>query len=178
MSALQNQPTNLSYLSPLSFRLVLDRTPKVNYFLTGAEVPAVTLGEFDEETPLAALPYPGDKLRYDPLTINFNVDEDIRNYEELYSWLQGLGFPEDFQQYRNLRDDPNRTTSFGQDANIYSDGSLILMTAAQNPNLNIKFKNMFPISLSAITLNTTDGDVNYVQATASFRYSTYSIELI
>ena len=163
MSALQNQPTNLSYLSPLSFRLVLDRTPKVNYFLTGAEVPAVTLG---------------DKLRYDPLTINFNVDEDIRNYEELYSWLQGLGFPEDFQQYRNLRDDPNRTTSFGQDANIYSDGSLILMTAAQNPNLNIKFKNMFPISLSAITLNTTDGDVNYVQATASFRYSTYSIELI
>ena len=52
MSAIQNQPTNLSYLSPLSFRLVLDRTPNVNYFLTGAEVPAVTLGEFDEETPL------------------------------------------------------------------------------------------------------------------------------
>lgn len=178
MSALTNQPSNLNYLSPLSFRLVLDRTPKVNYFLTGAEVPSVNLGEFDEETPLAQLPYPGDKLRYDPLTINFNVDEDIRNYVEVYDWLKGLGFPEDFQQYRNLRDDPTRTTNFGQDSNIYSDGSLILMTSAQNPNLNIRFKNMFPISLSAITLNTTDGDVNYVQATASFRYSTYSIELI
>lgn len=178
MSALNNLPDNLNYLSPLGFRLILDRTPTVNYFLQGAEVPAITLGEYDEETPLAALPYPGDKLRFDPLTIQFRVDEDIRNYNEIFLWLNGLGYPETFAQYRTLVNDPERTTTPGQHQNIYSDGTLILYTSAQNPNLAIKFKNLFPISLSAITLATTDADVNYVEATTSFRYQSYTIELI
>jgi len=178
MSALENQPDNLNYLSPLGFRFTMDRIPKCTYFLQGAEIPNISLGEYDESTPLAALPYPGDKLRFDPLTITFRVDEDLQNYLEINNWLQGLGFPESFQQYTNLINDRTRPTTQGQDANIYSDGGLILYTSSQNPNVLVKFKNLFPISLSAITLASTESDVNYVEATAQFRYYVYNIELI
>lgn len=177
MSLLANQPSNINFLSPLGFRFKMDRLPTVEYFLTQAEVPNITLGEYDENTPLTALPYPGDKLRFDPLTITFNVDEDLKNYKELFDYLNGLGYPESTAQYKELRDQQRATTT-GQDQNIYSDASLILLTSSQNPNVNIRFQNMFPISLSAISLQSTDSDVTYVQATASFRYSLYKIELI
>ena len=167
MSLLANQPTNINFLSPLGFRFKMDRLPTVEYFLTQAEVPNISLGEYDENTPLTALPYPGDKLRFDPLTITFNV----------FDYLNGLGYPESTAQYAELRNQQRATTS-GQDQNIYSDASLILLTSSQNPNVNIRFQNLFPISLSAISLQSTDSDVTYVQATASFRYTLYKIELI
>lgn len=177
MSLIANQPSNINFLSPLGFRFKMDRLPTVEYFLTQAEVPNITLGEYDENTPLTALPYPGDKLRFDPLTITFNVDEDLQNYREIFAYLNGLGYPESTAQYRALRDE-QRATTVGQDQNIYTDASLILLTSSQNPNVHIRFQNMFPISLSAISLQSTDSDVTYVQATASFRYTLYKIELI
>jgi uncharacterized protein YozE (UPF0346 family) len=180
MSALDKQPENLNYLSPLGFRFILDRTPTTNYFVQLTSLPSITLGDFDEATPLVNLPYPGDKLRFNPFDITFRVDEDMRNYKEIYDWLIGLGYPESTDQravFANQARGTNLSGGTGKDA-VYSDASLIIMTSAQNPNVRINFRDCFPIDLSTLQFNTTSQDVNYLEASATFRYSLYTIDLI
>ena len=65
MPAIDNQPENKSYLSPLGFRFVLNRTPNTNYFVQNVRLPTLSLGQFDLEDPFVKLPTPGTKLSYD-----------------------------------------------------------------------------------------------------------------
>jgi len=180
MAALDKQPENLNYLSPLGFRLLLDRIPTTTYFVQSAGIPSIQLGDYTEDTPLVALPYPGDKLRFTPLTITFRVDEDLTNYQELFDWMMGLGYPETTDQRAALVNQARGTglVSPGAQDNVYSDGSMIIMTSSQNPNVRISFRDMFPIDLSTLQFDTTAQDVNYLEATATFRYSLYTIDLI
>lgn len=180
MSALDKQPNNLNYLSPLGFRFILDRTPTTNYFVQATNIPTITLGDFDEETPLVNLPYPGDKLRFSPFDITFRVDEDLRNYYEIYQWLIGLGYPESTDQRASFGSQTrgSNLAGTGGAASVYSDASLIILTSAQNPNVEVKFRDCFPIDLSTLQFNTTAQDVNYLEASVTFRYSLYTIDLI
>ena len=174
MSAIDNTPINKNMLSPTGFRFVLNRTPNVNYFTYSAPIPTLTLGDFDQLTPFVTLPYPGDKLRYEPLSLRFRVDEDLMNYMEIHNWLVSLGYPESFSQaaYKS-----NGSTAFKTN-DVYSDGTLIVMSSSQNPNLNIKFEDMFPVSLSELTFDASLDDIQYLEATVTFRYKLYKIAQI
>ena len=43
------------------------------------------------------------------------------------------------------------------------------------PNYEITYTDAFPISLSDITFNTTENTVNYIEASATFKYTYYTI---
>jgi hypothetical protein len=174
MSALNNQPTNKNMLSPTGFRFVLNRTPNINYFTYSVPIPTLSLGDIDIATPFVALPHPGDKLRYEPLTLRFRVDEDLKNYLEIHNWLVSLGYPESFAQSAHKS---NSANAFKND-DVYSDGSLILMTSHQNPNLRIDFEDMFPISLTELNFDASISDIQYLEATVTFRYKIYKITQI
>ncbi len=171
MSAVSNQPSNRNMLSPTGFRFILNRTPGVNYFTYNVPIPTLSLGDIDEENPFVRLPYPGDKLRYEPLSLRFRVDEDLKNYMEIHNWLVSLGMPESFDQSAYKK---TESTTF-KSSNIYSDGSLMLLTSNQNPNLQVNFSDMFPISLTELNFDATDTDVTYLEATVTFRYRIYQI---
>jgi len=171
MSALSNQPTNKNMLSPNGFRFVLNRTPNINYFTYSVPIPTLTLGDYDISTPFATLPYPGDKLRYEPLSIRFRVDEDLKNYLEIHNWLVSLASPESFDQSAYT----SRSSSAFKNGDIFSDGSLIVMTSNQNPNIRIDFKDLFPVSLTELTFDASISDIQYLEATVTFRYSIYNI---
>jgi hypothetical protein len=177
------QPDNMNYLSPLGFRFLLDRTPTTEYFIQSTSIPSITLGEYTQDTPFVNIPLPGSKLRFEPVDFTFRVDEDMKNYMELYDWLSGLGFPESFTQYSNFVNNSRATrpgSAVGKESaeDQYSDGSLIIMTSSQNPNVRVNFKSMIPISLSALTFDTTFSDVDYLQAQVTFAYTYYDIEKI
>lgn len=173
MSTLQNQPTNKNMMSPTGFRFVLNRTPNINYFTYSVPVPTLTLGDYAQEDPFVALPLPGDKLRYEPLNLRFRVDENLQNYLEIHNWLVSLGYPESFDQsaYRN-------NTSAFKSGEIYSDGSLIIMSSHHNPNLQINFEDMFPIALTELNFDASAGDIEYLEATVTFRYKIFTIDRI
>lgn len=176
MAAIDNQPDNKNYLSPLGFRFVLERTPKTNYFVQNVTLPNLTLGEFNVENPFVSLPYPGTKLTFAPLDISFLVNEDLENYLEIHNWLKGLGFPESFDQYSNLVRDRQRVAP--KASKEFSDGSLVILSSHQNPNLRITFQDMFPIALTDLSFSSTLADVDYLTATVTFRYRQYVIEKI
>jgi len=176
MAATDNQPTNPNYLSPLGFRFTLKRTPSTSYFVQNVRLPTLTLGQFDLEDPFVKLPTPGTKLSFEPLDITFMVDEDMNNYLEIHNWLRGLGFPESYDQYGNLV--RQNTNSRSDPTAVFSDGTLMILSSHQNANMRIVFEDLFPISLSDLSFDSTLADVDYLKATVTFRYKLYTIEKI
>mgnify|MGYP001193924775 CR=1 FL=1 len=73
-SPLSRQPSKLDYSSPTQFRFLINQLPKVEYFTTEANIPGITLGESEFPTPLKNIPFLGDKLTYEDLTISFIND--------------------------------------------------------------------------------------------------------
>ncbi|MEK9912552.1 MAG: hypothetical protein VW580_01400 [Flavobacteriaceae bacterium] len=173
MSVLDNQPTNRNFLSQLGFKFQIKKLPNTNYFVQSVNLPAITLGESGEDNPFVRIPVPGDHLVYSDLILQFRVDEDFQNYLELHNWLTGLGFPEGFTQYKTLEDQALKEQGSG--GGIYSDGSLIILDSAMNPNIQIDFQDMYITSLTDLEFSSISTDVDYVVCTAGFRYKIYKI---
>ena len=162
-----NQPTNINYLSPVGFRFGIEALPQTTWFLTSANLPGISLGEVPQPTPLMPTFVPGNDITFEPLNVTFIVDEDLQNWRELYDWLIGLGFPNDYNEYKS------------QKANqIHSDATLSLLNSNMQPNYRILFKDLFPTSLGEVSFDSSSADVDGIKATASFRYLSYSYEKV
>lgn len=179
MTAITNQPTNKSFLSPLGFKFIIKKTPHINYFVQAASLPSLSLGRYDSPNPFVKLPIPGDHLDFGEFTLTYKVDEDLKNYLEIYNWMISLGFPDNFDQYRTA-DVARRGQNTGlvdrmSGLGLISDGTLTILSSAMNPIHNVVFENMFPTSLAELEFTTTDSDVNYLTSTVTFAYQKYSI---
>lgn len=179
MHNVPGQPDNVNYLSPLGFRFVIKKLPHVNYFCQNVSIPSVSLGVAEYPTPLVNIPMPGGKLSYEPLTIRFKVDEDLKNYIEVYNWLLGLGHPISLNQTRDL----SRTAEVpalreGAASSFVSDGTLVVLTSHKNPSHSVTFRDMFPIALSELQFDSTDVDVIHLEGIATFRYRSFEIATV
>ena len=90
----------------------------------------------------------------------------MSNYIEVYNWLKALSFNEEFPQFNNIK-----TSEYG----ILTDISLVIMNSHKNPNIEIQFRDCFPVNLSDIMLDTTQTDIVYPQATVSFTFRDFTI---
>ena len=171
VGALANEPKNQNFLSPVGFRFGIRRLPHVNWFLQTVVIPGVTMGEAPQPTPFLDAAQPGEKLTYDPLSITFKVDEDLRNWTELQEWLIGIGNPQSFRQYRE------NIQKKGTEA-IVSDASLITLNSNMNANFEVLFHDLFPTSISELQFDSTQSDIDYLTATATFRYLLYEFRKI
>ena len=173
MTAISTQPSNPSFLSPLGFKLQIKKLPTVNYFIQSVNIPSVSLGTADAETPFVKIPFPGTKLTFGNLQVTFKVDEDMKNYMEIYDWLKGVGFPDNFAQYTNVAG-----AALASGDGVYSDISLIVMTSAMNPNMEVTFFDCFPVDLSELNFDSTSADVEYITATVSFANRRFDIKAL
>jgi hypothetical protein len=165
-----NEPTNKNFLSPLGFDFRIKKLPTTNFFVTRATIPGFTLGVVESPSPFVRLPIPGDKVQFNDLQVTFKIDEDMKNYLEIFNWIMGLGFPDNYGQYASIRG-KGKTTGEG----IYSDGVLTILTSAMNPNIEFSFRNAFPYSLTDVDFNTSSADVEYLEATVGFRYELFTV---
>ena len=161
--------TNKNMLSPVGFQLNIQRLPTLNFFVQSVTLPGITATTLDQQTPLRLVPTPGDKIEYSELEVIFKVDEDMKNYIEVFEWIRSLGFPDENEQYSQLEDQED-----GSGAGIYSDATLTVLTSAMNPNIRIQIDDLFPTSLSSIEMSAVNPDIEYIEATASFRFLRYS----
>jgi hypothetical protein len=170
MSAIDNTPSNRNFLSPLNFKFQIKKAPHVNFFIQKVNIPAINLSPAVSPNPFVNIPLPGDHLSYGELEITFKVDEDLQNYLEIHNWITALGKPEEFEQYKNIADKKEWTGE-----GIYSDISVIVLSSTKSANYEIVYVDGYPVSLSGLEFNTIDSDVNYITATASFKYTYYNI---
>lgn len=173
MGAINNQPSDQSFLSPLGFRLQIKKTPNMNYFVQKASVPDVSLGQADVDTPFTKIPFPGTRLTFGNLQVTFKVDENMQNYLEIYTWLKSIGFPDNFEQYAGIA---GKTMTSGD--GIFSDINLTVLTSAMNPNIEFTFYDCFPVDLSELEFDSTLSDVEYITATVTFANRRFDVKTL
>lgn len=154
-----------NFLAPINYAFSIKRLPFVSYFVQEANVPGLALNPVEQPTPFKPIYLPGDKIEYNDLSLTVRVDEDMQNYIEIYNWIVGLTFPDNFDQYANL------TAGDG----LYSDATLLIKTNAKNPNITFTFKDLFPTSISDIQMSSTESDIEYVTANITFRHNGFDI---
>ena len=170
-----DQPTNLNYLSPVNFDLLIQKLPKTRYFCTGVNIPSINFSEALMDTKLAIQSaLPGDKITFDPLTVKFVVDEDMKNYQEIFNWIMDLGPGIDTADFKSLVG--STAPRKGDDLQMYSDATLMINTSSNNANIEINFIDCFPTSLGAIDFTTDAEDVAYASCDLTLRYTYYTIK--
>jgi hypothetical protein len=174
-SAFSNQLQNRNYLSPVGFKFTLAKEPKVSFFCTSSKIPEISLQTETQNTYLKDIDVPGDKLTYADLYLKFLVDEDLVNYMAIHNWLTGLGFPESAQDYRDLLTNQDDLTQSLDPKKAFSDGSLHILDSNYNTNAIVKFKDLFPVSLTSLNFDSTQTDIQYFTAEATFKYTIYDI---
>ena len=172
-----NPIENRNFLSPTGFKFALKRSPAAAFFCNQANIPSLDLGIAQQTSYLKDIDIPGDKIVFGDLTLRFLVDEDLFNYMEIQNWIRGLGYPEKLSQLRDLSEDGKIKSRFGQSGeNIYSDATLQVLSNSLIPKFQIMFKDVFPYSLSTITFDATDTDIEYFTADVSFKYTIYDMQ--
>ncbi len=170
------QIENRNFLSPNGFRFALRRSPQAAFFCNQANIPDMTLGVATQATYLKDIPVPGDKIEFGDLNLRFLVDEDLGNYMEIQKWIRGLGYPDNLSEFEGLESQAEIFGRYSKDQdNIYSDGTLSVLSSNLVPKFQIFFTNLFPYSLSTMTFDATQSDQEYFTADVSFKYAIYTI---
>jgi hypothetical protein len=164
-------PAGLNPLSPNGFNFSISKVPNVTFFCQQATIPGIMLGDPTFSTPFSTQPLPGDTLSYDPLTIQFLIDEQMLNYNIIYNWIVALGFPESYSQYTTLL--ASDDTAYGELAQNYSDATLQILDSNNNAVRSVTFYDVFPTSLETLTFASTNDGVNYLIGSATFKFGLY-----
>ena len=149
-----------NFLNPSSCVLTL-----YSQAYSGAEWTIQTMMLPDVSVEGAALPFKaidvgraGDKMNFGAFEISYLIDEDLKNYKEIFDWMKS-----------NVETKHSTTTS----SDHYRDMTLTVMNSANNVTKQIKFVDAYPTSLSSLPFDITTTDVEYLTAVAQFEYSYY-----
>lgn len=159
--------TNINYLQPTGFKVVIDRTryPNLEYFAQTVSHPGATLAPLELPTRrVTSVPLAGDKITFSEVTFNLLLDENLTSYNEMFNWM-----------LRILNDGQISALERGTKEPTYADITLHVLSSHNNTVKKIRYKDCIPTSLGAIEFQSTSGDVTFLTFDASFRFSQFEI---
>ena len=171
-SAFGKQIQNRNFLSGVAFKFNLAKFPKVDFFSNSARIPELNLELTTQASYLKNIDVPGERLSYGDFTLRFLVDENMENYISVYNWLTGLGFPETTKEFADIIKDKDGQRDPKE---AFCDGTLRILNSNYREVAKVKFKDLFPISLSSLDFDATNTDVQFFTAQATFKYTIYDL---
>jgi len=159
----KEQPSNRNFLNPIGYILKLEKFAGVDFFCQSANVPDVSMPTIEVASRFRNLPMiPGGGVTFGDFTVRFIVDEDLKNYYSVHSWMRDNG----------NADEMARTTP---EADIYTNGQLHIVTSSYNPAFVVDFVDLFPVALSNLQFDATITDVEYITAEVTFKHQQFFI---
>lgn len=159
--------TNINYLQPTAFKLVIDRKnyPNLEYFAQTVSHPGIVLTPQELPYKRANIYMSGDKLTFDELSATIIVDENLNSYTEMYDWME------------RLVEQNHRPATVREVAAVPSaaDITLSVLTSHNNSNKRFVYVDCVPTSLGNINFEATVGDIQYLTFPVSFRFSYFTI---
>ena len=107
---------------------------------------------------------PGTRHVFGDLSVTFVVDEDMKNWLEIYNWIRDLS--NDTNAYSDILREDQKTSS----------ALLTVFNSAYKPIIKVYFYHLFPTSLSGIDFDATLPSVDAVAAAATFTFTHYEIQ--
>jgi len=177
-SIVQGTPDNVNFLGQNGFQLTLLRLPHVVYFTQRTELPSLDIPAAITSSPFSHLPKPGDRISWAPWTLTFKIDENLKNYYEIYHWIREIGHPVSLTETSTAVTAPWHLEAKGaaRAAAFMTDGTLTILSSSKNPIASVIFKDMFPTALSGLNFELTAETVNYAEATVTFAYRMYELK--
>ena len=172
-TAVSDDPKDNNFLSPINFKFTLKRAPTLNFFLQKISFPGVSISPIEQSTPFVTIYQPGDKIVFNPLQVTFRVDENMKNYMEIYRWIMALGEEESLRQYEKLQAKPIYSGE-----GVVSDITVTILDSAKNPNYTFYFHDCFPFALSDMSFDVTPNSITHQVATTRFRYTNWTLEKV
>lgn len=157
-------PERINPLLPTYYRFTLARIPTTMYFCQSVSLPTVTMSDVIMPTPFVSIKSPS-KMDFDELSITFIVDEEMKNWLEIFNWMRSVTSVEGYQEYKPAN--THLTTA-----------NLIILNSTKNPKINVTFEGLYPKTLGSIDFNSTVVDPEPFQCTATFAYRNYNIEVL
>ena len=171
-SAFGKQIANRNFLSGIGFKFNLTKFPKVDFFSNSARIPELSLELTTQPSYLKNIDVPGERLSFGDFTLRFLVDENMENYQSIYDWLTGLGFPETTKEFAEIIKDKDGQRDPKE---AFCDGTLRILNSNFREVGKVKFNDLFPISLTSLEFDATNTDVQFFTAEATFKYTLYKL---
>jgi hypothetical protein len=166
-------PSDQNLAQGNKFALSFSRLPYIQFFVQTVNAPGIMTSPAMQPTPFITAPVPADKMQYEQLNLSCLLDEPMWSWTSVNDWLKGITFPENFEQYQNLRMQQRLQTQNKKPQ--YSDCQLTVFTNKNNPIMNLYFKDVFPVSLSGIQFSTKTPATEVLTFDASFAFTNYDI---
>jgi hypothetical protein len=99
----------------------------------------------------------------------------MANYKAIFNWLNGLGFPESYEQAANYLASVGREGDSPM-SKYFSDGVLMILGNTGNTTQQIRYIDMYPISLGGLSFSSTNTDVQYLVGSVTFLYTYFKFE--
>jgi len=162
---------NFNYLQPTSFKLVLDRTnyPNLEFFCQTVTHPGMLLSSV--EVPfrkIRGVPLAGDTLTFNELSANIILDEDMKGYSEMYSWIRRIVD----------KNSPDQTAKSNLDVPHYADITLHILSSHNNTTKQVKYIECVPTSLGDIQFESTSSGDSFISFAVSFRFIYFELQNI
>jgi len=160
-------PTNLNYLQPTGFKVVIDRTkyPNMEYFVQSVSHPGATLAPVELPVRrITSVPLAGDKMTFSEVNFTIILDENMTSYTEMFDWMS-----------RIVNDGQVSSLDRGSKVPTYADITLHVLSSHNNTVKKIKYNDCVPTALGNIEFTSTSGDVTYLTFDCSFRFSQFAI---
>jgi hypothetical protein len=145
-------------LSALSYKIKITGAKNLEMRCQSVQIPGIGLGTAGVATPFLTMQEPGTINYGGPLSITFMVGENLTDYLEVYDWMVGLGTPDGFDQTYNRK---------------FSDASVLILNSSLKPIFNVRFVQLFPLSISPLDFASTLTDVQYITAQATFNFDRF-----
>ena len=149
-----------NYLKNNAFTFAVERLPQTMFRVVTGELPSISITPPSAGDMASTQYFPSTAIEFEPLTLEFIVDDNLLNYEEVYEWITD-------QQFATRK---NKFTPSDNLA-LLSDGVLVTMNRSSNANRSFIFKGMFPISLGSLQFTTTTDSPEPIRCQVTFRYS-------
>lgn len=160
--------TNINYLQPTSFKLVLDRKnyPNLEFFCQSVTHPGMTISAVElGYQKITGVPFPGDKLTFNELSANIILDEDMKGYDEMYQWL------------RRILDTPLRgpLERLAETPPHYADITLMILSSHNNTTKKVQYVDCVPTALGDIQFESTSTGDTFITFNAAFRFTYFEL---
>ena len=147
---------NTNHLITQDYKIVIPQLDHLNYFIQRAPLPGMHQSAVDSGYQNNRIKTPGETIIYDPLTVDFLVDEDGINHFELQEWMRQHHSRE--RPYDKMRDI-----------------TLHIYNRNKNSNIEYTFFSAFPTDIEQLSFDSTLGSTEQVLCSVTFAYQYYDM---